>query len=132
MRLTPGQYANALYKSLSSSSEDDQDKIVTRFAEILNANNALGLIDEIEEEFRRFDSEAKGIRTAEVTSAKALTEKEEKALIRELNNYVAGRVEIKKKVDEGLIGGVVVRLDDELIDGSVKRRLKELNDKLNS
>jgi len=128
--ITPKQYAAALYNSLSEASDKEHDKILDRFVGVLRANRALGMAGRIEEEFRRYDNEAKGVRLAEVTSARELTKEEEQKIVSELNRYVAGKAEIKKKVDEGLLGGIVIKLEDEIIDGSLRRRLKELKERL--
>ncbi|MBI4050243.1 MAG: ATP synthase F1 subunit delta [Candidatus Doudnabacteria bacterium] len=130
MKFTTRQYAQALFSAISEVSTADHDKIINNFAAILQKNGDLGLVDRIEEEFRAIDRESKGIKLAEVTTAHTLTEEEEKRLVQKLNDYVKGEVEIKKRLDEGLIGGVMVKIGDELIDGSVKRQLQDLKDDL--
>lgn len=100
------------------------------FVSVLKENGDLGKIDEIEREFFNYEREAKGIKVAKVTTAKELSGAEEQWIIKELNDYVGGRVELKKRVDQGLVGGVVIRLGDELIDGSVKKNLKDLKEQL--
>ena len=132
MQFTARQYAQALYQAISEVGESDHDKVLDNFVSVIRSNKDLGMFDEVESEFRNFDREAKGIKIAEVTTARELSSEEEKKLIDDLNKRVLGQVELKKKVDKGLIGGIMVKIDDELIDGSVKKQLKELKSKLTS
>lgn len=126
MRYSPKQYAQALHQAISESAPADQEKILDNFAQILKHSGDLSKLDEIEKEFLSLQ----GIKQAQVTSARPFSEGEEKRIISELNEYVGAKVELKKKVDEGLLGGVVIKIDDELIDGSVRRSLKDLKNTL--
>ena len=45
---------------------------------------------------------------------------------------ITEKTEIKTRVDESIIGGVVVRVDDTLIDASVRTQLNNLNNNLKS
>ncbi len=130
MRFTPKQYAQALHQAIFESAPADQEKILDNFVTVLKENGDLGRLDEIEKEFFSCEREAKGIKLAEVTTAKALKDTEEQKIIGELNKYVGAQVELKTKIDEGLLGGVVVRIGDEFIDGSVRRNLKDLKEQL--
>ncbi len=130
MKLTPQEYAKTLFESLQDTKASDHDKIVENFAEALRLNNDLGLMEKIEEEYQKLEKAAKGIKVAEVTSAKPLEKKTEHEIIEQLNKLTNANVEIKKKIDENLLGGVVIKLDDTLIDASVKSSLEQLKDEL--
>lgn len=126
MRLTAKQYAQALHEAISESTPADQEKILDNFAQILHDNADLSKINQIEKDFLSLQ----GIKQVQVSSARAFSEAEEKRIISELNEYVGVKVELKKKVDEGLLGGLVIKVDDELIDGSIAGSLKDLKNKL--
>lgn len=87
-------------------------------------------MDEIEGEYYNFEKASKGIKTASVTTAHKLSGSEEQKIIKELNEFIGGKVELKKQVNEGLMGGVIIRIEDQLIDGSVKKQLEELKNEL--
>ncbi|MBC6441578.1 MAG: F0F1 ATP synthase subunit delta [Rhodobacteraceae bacterium] len=72
-------------------------------------------------------AEEKGEVTAEVTAAKVLTEPQQKALARALQDSVGKNVKINVAVDESLIGGLVVKLGSKMIDSSVRSRLSSLS-----
>ena len=81
-------------------------------------------------EFRRLDDERQGITHATATSASKLTADEVRALTHRLEQFTGGRVELDVQVDPSLLGGVVVRVGDRLIDGSVRSRLERLRNQL--
>ncbi len=81
-------------------------------------------------EFGRLDDERRGITHATATSASELTADERRALTQRLERFTGGRVELDVQVDPSLLGGVVVRVGDRLIDGSVRSRLERLRNQL--
>jgi F-type H+-transporting ATPase subunit delta len=83
-------------------------------------------------EFRRLDDRRQGITPATATSAVALTLPEVQALTARLEQMTGGRIALQTDVDESLIGGLVVRVGDRLIDGSVRGRLERLRNQLAS
>jgi F-type H+-transporting ATPase subunit delta len=130
MKFSAKQYAEALFDSLEGTDPKEIDLVLNNFVEVLSANNDIKLFGEIETEFHRLELAKKGTKLAEVTSAHALSKENERNIIQELNKIVKGDVELKKKIDERILGGVVIRLDDQLIDASVKGDLDKLKEEL--
>jgi F-type H+-transporting ATPase subunit delta len=81
-------------------------------------------------EFRRLDNARQGITLATATSAAALSPDEIRALTARMEQLTGGRVELDVQVDPSLLGGLVVRIGDRLIDGSVRGRLERLRNQL--
>jgi F-type H+-transporting ATPase subunit delta len=81
-------------------------------------------------EFRRLDDQRQGITRATAISASSLTPDEVGALTERLEQSAGGRVALDTEVDPSLLGGLVVRLGDRLIDGSVRNRLERLRNQL--
>lgn len=81
-------------------------------------------------EFRRLDDERQGITRASVTSTLPLEADEVRALEERLAGASGRRVDLDLKVDPSLLGGLVVRLGDRLVDGSVRGRLERLRNRL--
>jgi len=81
-------------------------------------------------EFRRLDNARQGITVTTATSASPLTPDEIRALTTRLEQFTGGRVELDLQVDPSLLGGLVVRVGDRLIDGSVRGRLERLRTQL--
>ncbi len=68
----------------------------------------------------------KGEVTAEVTSAKALTKTQLDKLAKSLKASVGKSVNLKATVDEGIIGGLVVKVGSKMIDTSIRSKLNAL------
>ena len=128
MRYTNLQYAQALYASLQDTNPKDYDQVIENFIAILKANGDLGAYEEIIAVYERYDKEQRGIKEVEVTAA--MPTSVNKSLLNELNEIVGKNIEVKQKIDANIIGGVIIKVDDALIDGSVKRQLENLEDSL--
>jgi len=64
--------------------------------------------------------------TAEVITSVPLSEELSKKLETELSRVTKKRVFLKPMVDDSILGGVIVRVADKVIDGSVRTRLEEI------
>ncbi|HYF93357.1 MAG TPA: F0F1 ATP synthase subunit delta [Symbiobacteriaceae bacterium] len=75
-------------------------------------------------------NEARGIVEVEVRSAAELPEETARTLEQKLAVRFGKRVKFQTQVAPELIGGLVVRVGDELMDGSVRTRLRRMRDRL--
>lgn len=99
----------------------------TRNAVLMLTDRRRGaLIPDISEALGQLTDERRGRVHAEVTSAVALSEAQAGRLTASLERLTGKKVSLKRKVDPGLIGGVVTRIGDKLYDGSVRTRLEEI------
>ncbi|MFV0383908.1 F0F1 ATP synthase subunit delta [Paracoccus sp. (in: a-proteobacteria)] len=64
--------------------------------------------------------------TADVTSAVALTDEQQQRLTQTLAEKSGKKVKLNTRVDEGLIGGMIVKLGSQMIDSSVRSKLASL------
>lgn len=67
---------------------------------------------------------------AEITSAIPLSDSEKSTLQKDLLSHLDGEKNVEFKVDPAILGGVVVRLDDKVIDGSVSGQLDTMRHNL--
>ncbi|MCE5286549.1 MAG: F0F1 ATP synthase subunit delta [Pelosinus sp.] len=81
-------------------------------------------------EYRKLANEARNMAEAEVITAMPLTEQEHAALVRKLSTVTGKNMVLKTQIDESILGGVIVKIGDKLIDGSVVRQLRMLKTKL--
>ncbi len=81
-------------------------------------------------EFKRLDDRRQGITHATATSALPLTDLETRALTARLEQMTGGTIALKTDIDVELLGGLIVRVGDRLIDGSVRGRLERLRNQL--
>ena len=66
--------------------------------------------------------------TARVTSAAPLSDAQKTALMEKLETISGRSVDAQSALDEALIGGFVVQMDDLCIDASIRRQLKEVKE----
>jgi len=130
MKHTYLQYAQALYESLQDTKPEQHDIIIQNFITVLKTNGDLVEYEKIIDEYGRYEKGQKGIK--DVTVITASSTEMNKPLIDELNKIAGSDIEIKQKIDDKLIGGVVIKVDDTLIDGSVANQLNNLHNTLNS
>ncbi len=128
MRFTHQQYVQALYETFQDAGPKDHDKIIANFIQALKSNGDLAEYEKIIEAYEVYDREQRGIKEVEVTTAREI--EANRNLIHQLNEIVGSDVEVKQKVDERLIGGIVIKVDDTLIDGSIKTQLNHLKKNL--
>ncbi len=121
---------------------DERDAIVSRALDgqvsrpvlnlvlLLLRRGRIELLPRVAAEFDRLDDERLGITHATATSAAPLAEDEVRALTSRLERLTGGTVALELKVDSDIIGGLIVRVGDRLIDGSVRGRLERLRSRL--
>lgn len=85
-----------------------------------------GAIEAMVERFSELLRRDRGIVLAEVRTALALDEEQRTEIAERMRALTGGRVEINEVVDESLIGGIAVRIGDQLYDASVRNRLERL------
>jgi F-type H+-transporting ATPase subunit delta len=78
------------------------------------------------EVYRDLVLEARGIAIADVTTAVEMTPAEEARVREGLREIVGREVELRMSVDPDIIGGMVARVGDRLVDGSVVSQLNRL------
>lgn len=99
------------------------------FLHILVDRGRLGEIAGIAEAFRERLNRERGIVTAEVTTAVPIDPDTERVLTQRLGAFLQQdpqKLVIRQRVDPAIIGGVVARVGDTLIDDSVRGRLERL------
>jgi len=99
---------------------------------ILLRRGRFSLAPQIADHFDRLLNDYRGIAVAEVTSAIPLTPEELSAVERRLSAMTGRQVLVETNVDQSIIGGIVARIGDQLIDASVRGRLMSLKKRLAS
>jgi len=100
------------------------------FGRLLVARGRTSLADQILTIFRAKLDETRGIAHARVTTAVSLTEADLSAIAARLASMTGQQVKIEPVVDPTILGGIVVRIGDRLIDASAKARLVALKRRL--
>lgn len=98
------------------------------FVLLLTAHGRIRSLPACVEEYRLLYQAAVAMSTATVTSAVALTEDQKTRLAEKLAQKFGRRIQLVCEVDEQLLGGLTVRLDGVVLDGSLRRRLQVVKD----
>jgi F-type H+-transporting ATPase subunit delta len=106
------------------------EPLFLNFLFVLIEKHRIGFFHEIVEEFRALVDEAKGVAVAEVTTVVPMTDDAREQLIEKLARKTGKKIELEEKVDPSIIGGMIVKVGDQVIDGSVQYGLSELREEL--
>lgn len=113
----------ALMKDICGERLDEQAENLVR---VLLENNRLSLLAEIASLFEILKAEAERTIEVEVLTAFALDADQEKSIATAMEKKLGCAVTLQLKEDTSLMGGIVIRAGDLVIDGSVKGYLNEL------
>jgi F-type H+-transporting ATPase subunit delta len=106
------------------------DPLVLNLARLLVQRGRAALGPQIAQAFQELWDEERGIAHALVTTAVPLSEEERRAVAHKLSQITGKQVVVETRVDEGIIGGLVARIGDRLIDGSTRSKLLALKRQL--
>lgn len=102
-------------------------KVASSFISIILTKKREGILSDISAAFIDAYKIHKNIKTAQVTSAVALS-KEQKdgviSILKSTNNTET--VDLKEVIDPSIIGGMIIRVGDKQVDESIKRKLTNL------
>lgn len=101
-----------------------------RFLELLIEKKRFSLLPHMAVDLGKIYDEGRGVVHASVRAAQDLDEAQRRTLAERLGGFIGKTVVLDVRVDETLMGGVVVRLGDWTFDGSLKGKLKNLRARL--
>jgi F-type H+-transporting ATPase subunit delta len=110
----------------------DVDKIMLNLLMLLVDRRRIAGISTMWNEYRKLVNKARNVEEAEVTTAVALNTTALNALQNKLSKVTGKTIVLHTKVNPAIVGGVIVRIGDKLIDGSVVRQLADLRRVLTS
>lgn len=100
------------------------------FLKLLIRKRRTDIVDEVIEEFRTLLRDHLGIVDATAQTAATLSAEQLDRLTKSLVQLTGKKVNLTTEIDPHLIGGVVVRIGDYIIDGSLRGRLERLEQHL--
>lgn len=105
-------------------------QLTRKFLILLAQKRRLDVYDAIVREFRAYDDQQKGVVRVQVTSAVPLSSEQESMLVSQIEKLTGRKAVVTRKVDPSIIGGIVTRMGDLQIDGSLSSQLKRLKQAL--
>jgi F-type H+-transporting ATPase subunit delta len=100
------------------------------FLFLLVDKRRIDMLADVEQEFTQRVRASNNVALAKAVSAIPLSPTEQESLRRSLEARTGKTIELETSVDSALIGGVLVRIGDTVLDGSVRGNLERLREQL--
>ena len=104
----------------------DADPVLVNFLELLIENHRMPVIFRIREQYERLWEEENRMLPVEITSAIELDSETTESLGRTIGESAGRRVTLAAHVDPDILGGIVVRVGNSILDASIRTRLEQL------
>ncbi len=108
----------------------DRSPYFLSFVDMVISKERVSVADGIRDSYQRLLNSDRGIAVAKVTTAVPLEEDDKERLAQRLSEITGKKVTLELNVDPAILGGLVVRIGDRVIDGSVISKLKALRAEL--
>ena len=96
------------------------------FIRLLAENRRLAILPEVAALYEMLRAEAEKALDVTVTSAFDLNDAQKQKITDALTRRMNRKITLKCEIDNALLGGVIIRAGDQVIDGSVRARLGEM------
>ena len=110
---------------------DVQPEHVMGLVHVLIRHGHIRALDDCLKAYAQLYDSARKLSTAYVTSAVELPQTVRDELVEKLSRKLGRTIRIECAVDPTLLGGMVVRVDGKIIDGSMRKRLHEIKEVMN-
>ncbi|MDQ3140389.1 MAG: F0F1 ATP synthase subunit delta [Pseudomonadota bacterium] len=117
---------DAVKAATASAQAMKLDPITTNFLGVLAQNRRLSQLGNVVRAFVALAASHRGEITAEVTSAHPLTDDQVAAVKTNLKSRLGRDVAVDLGVDPAILGGLVVKVGSQMIDGSIRTKLNSL------
>jgi F-type H+-transporting ATPase subunit delta len=108
----------------------DSEPLFTNFLQVAAEKGRAGEIEAIAKEFELLVAAEEKRLTVELTTARELSDSEADAILGEIEKAAGRKVDATRKVDPGLVGGIVLQAGSLRVDASVRGRLERLRTEL--
>lgn len=124
--IVPSKKSDILHKILGK----DVDKLTLSLIDLVVGNGRETFLPDIARAFIHQTKEHKGITETVLTTAIKVNDKIRKEIIDLISDVFSTKVEIKEVVDKDILGGFILRIEDNYIDASVKNKLRKIEKEL--
>lgn len=109
---------------------DHFEEMTMLFLELIAKNGREAILPDVADAFETQLKAYKGIVPITIVSAKKLDAGVKTSILNKVQAYVTGTLEVTEEVDEALIGGFIVKMNDQMIDASVASQFTDLKQRL--
>lgn len=125
--MVPKEEKKSLIENIFKGKASDE---LVNFIKILVDKDRISVLDEINREFVKLVNEHNNIEDAVAISAVPIDAERLEALKAQLTKVTGKNIKIKNEINPSVMGGILVRIGNEEIDGTVKGRLDRLEEEL--
>ncbi len=122
------QLAISFFKATKEIKGDDLEKIIKNFIILLSKEHKLKQINNIITEFIKYAKKQEGIIDVEVITARDMSD----PMINKIQTALGQKIEAVKKTDGSLLGGLVIKTENVILDASLKTQLKKVKEAMES
>lgn len=115
---------------LNAGLQGEISPLAMNLVRLLDDRGKLGIARQIQTAYQEMADKQRGVAHAVVTTAVPLSDDERREITERLSSMTGKQVDVTPVVDEAIIGGVIARIGDQLIDGSTRSRLVALKRRL--
>jgi F-type H+-transporting ATPase subunit delta len=108
--------------------KSDFSGLMKNFLNLLLDKNRIGDIEAVADYYSGLTDEASGIARAEIITARPLRDEILGGIEKSLEGLTSKQIKIEIREDRDLIGGIIVRIDDLVLDGSIRAQLEGLKE----
>jgi F-type H+-transporting ATPase subunit delta len=105
---------------------DGADQVFLNFLALLIENHRMPVIFRVRTEYERMWDEENKTLPVEITSAIELDEQTTASLGRTIGQRTGRKVSLAAHVDPDILGGIIVRIGNSILDASIRNRLEQL------
>jgi len=124
--------ASGIYQAIKDKQNKGVDSVVDNFIVYLKEKRLMSVLAEVIKELEQLYLEEQGIVKAQIRSKNDLSDKEVKNVVAMLKKITGQEIITEQIKDEEVLGGVVVKYNDKIIDMSLKRQLNNLAKQLSN
>ena len=106
------------------------DPLLRKVLSLLVSRSLLDLLPGVESDYQRLLDEFRGREHVEISSAVPLEDAERQRIAQFLEGLVKKQIVLDSRVDPSILGGLVIRVGDRLVDGSTRSKLAALGRRL--
>ena len=106
------------------------DPLARNLASLLVSKGRVALAGNIAGEYKSLLDDHRGVGAAEVITAVPLDSQAESRIVDQMSKATGKRITLTSSVDPDIVGGIVIKIGDRLIDGSTRTKLSAMRNSL--
>jgi len=121
--ISAGEKMNILKKILPNQSSN---ALTSNFIKVITYNKRINFLPIIIDRYNSINTEKRGDVIADITSAEILTDQQKKGIKSQLGSMLGEKLSLNFKIDNKIIGGLIVKVGSKMIDSSLNSKINKL------